>query len=240
MCHRQSLFDEMHLLSEQMSINRQESVAEVVSFINRQAYDAHQQAKELLDDAIQRILKAKEKIFNEIERNRRTKIRRLEKCLKQFDQDAVDLQTNLSQQICLSASTLVTLRRQYAFNMFNNQTESMRIYENQRDQFFDNYRHFEEMMCLREKWPFLQDALTTVYFTATKKISLDQILTLLEYRHDRVIENYRDYLLSKEETKNHSIDELFHQLSFLPRQIRFEDKVNFIELHSESEEKMKR
>lgn len=75
MCHRQSLFDEMHLLSEQMSINRQESVAEVVSFINRQAYDAHQQAKELLDDAIQRILKAKEKIFNEIERNRRTKVK---------------------------------------------------------------------------------------------------------------------------------------------------------------------
>lgn len=67
--------------------------------------------------------------------------------------------------------------------MFNDQTESMRIYENQRDRFFDHYRHFEEMMCLREKWPFLQDALTTVYFTATKNISLDQILTLLEYRH---------------------------------------------------------
>ena len=77
MCHRQSLFDEMHLLSEQMSINRQQSVVEVVSFINRQAYDAHQQAKELLDDAIKRILSARERIFSQIEKNRRTKVRRM-------------------------------------------------------------------------------------------------------------------------------------------------------------------
>lgn len=85
--------------------------------------------------------------------------------------------------MCLPASTLVTLRRQYAYNMFDPPTaESMRIYENERDRFFDHYRYFEEMMCLREKWPFLGDVLATVYFTAAKKISLDQIFTLLEYR----------------------------------------------------------
>ena len=77
MCHRQSLFDEMHLLSEQMSINRQQGVVEVVSFINRQAYDAHQQAKELLDDAIKRILCARAKILSQIEKNRRAKVRRM-------------------------------------------------------------------------------------------------------------------------------------------------------------------
>ena len=104
--------------------------------------------------------------------------------MKQFDQRAIELQTSLSEQMCLPASALVTLRRQYAYNMFDLQTaEPMRIYENERDRFFDHYRYFEEMMRLREKWPFLGDALTTVYFSAAKKISLNQIFTLLEYRH---------------------------------------------------------
>ena len=104
--------------------------------------------------------------------------------MEQFDQRATELQTSLSQQMCLSASALVTLRRQYAYNMFDPETtEPMRIYENERDRFFDHYRYFEEMMCLREKWPFLGDVLTTVYFTEAKKITLDQIFTLLEYRH---------------------------------------------------------
>jgi hypothetical protein len=39
------------------------------------------------------------------------------------------------------------------------------------------------LIYLREKWTFLQPALTTVYFPRKKDITLDKILTFLEYRH---------------------------------------------------------
>jgi hypothetical protein len=51
------------------------------------------------------------------------------------------------------------------------------------ERFFENYRYYDELINLREKWTFLQAALTTVYFPAKKDISLDKILTFLEYRH---------------------------------------------------------
>jgi len=54
-------------------------------------------------------------------------------------------------------------------------------YKNER--FFENYRYYNELINLREKWTFLQGALTTVYFPKKKDISLDKILTFLEYRH---------------------------------------------------------
>lgn len=61
------------------------------------------------------------------------------------------------------------------------------------DQFFENYRYYNELMHLRQKWPFLETALTTVYFSAKKDISLDTILTFLEYRHVSLI---RAHLIS--------------------------------------------
>jgi hypothetical protein len=51
------------------------------------------------------------------------------------------------------------------------------------ERFFDNYRYYHELMHLRQKWTFLQPALTTVYYPRKKDITLDKILTFLEYRH---------------------------------------------------------
>ena len=51
------------------------------------------------------------------------------------------------------------------------------------ERFFDNYRYYDELIQLRQKWTFLQAALTTIYFPAKKDIALDQILTFVEYRH---------------------------------------------------------
>ncbi|CAF4425775.1 unnamed protein product, partial [Adineta steineri] len=51
-------------------------------------------------------------------------------------------------------------------------------------------------------------------------ISLDKILTFLEYRHDRVLENYRDFLSTSEESKELSLkpaEDLLHELSFLSK-----------------------
>ena len=68
------------------------------------------------------------------------------------------------------------------------ETSSKLIVKNQvkNEKFFENYRYYDELINLREKWTFLQPALTTVYFPAKKDISLDTILTFLEYRHVRI------------------------------------------------------
>ena len=82
---------------------------------------------------------------------------------------------------------MLDLRRKYAYNMFDSMTSPMvkETTEIQRksEKFFDDYRYYHELVNLRQKWTFLQAALTTVYFPAKKDISLDKILTFLEYRH---------------------------------------------------------
>jgi CRISPR/Cas system-associated protein Cas10 (large subunit of type III CRISPR-Cas system) len=66
--------DDMQAISEQMSANRHQGVAEVVSFIDKQAKDAHDQAKKLVDDAIDRIVKASKNIYTYIENRRQAKV----------------------------------------------------------------------------------------------------------------------------------------------------------------------
>ena len=82
---------------------------------------------------------------------------------------------------------MLDLRRKYAYNMFDQITPSMENpsteIQRQNEKFFDDYRYYNELINLRQKWTFLQAALTTVYFPAKKDISLDKILTFLEYRH---------------------------------------------------------
>jgi len=58
---------------------------------------------------------------------------------------------------------------------------------NKTEGFFENYRYYDELINLRQKWTFLQAALTTVYFPGKKDFSLDKILTFLEYRHVSLI-----------------------------------------------------
>ncbi len=74
MCHRKSLINDMQSISKQMLLNRQQGISEVVSFIDKQTNDAHQQAKKLVNDAIDRILKASENISTYIENRRRAKV----------------------------------------------------------------------------------------------------------------------------------------------------------------------
>lgn len=92
----------------------------------------------------------------------------------------------------LPADTILNLRRKYAYNMFDISSLSAAATvtksdsdANQRknERFFQDYRCYNEFINLRQKWTFLQAALTTVYFPAKKDISLDKILTFLEYRH---------------------------------------------------------
>ncbi len=112
---------------------------------------------------------------------------RLDECLEKFDKDAELLNLKLKDQVFLPADTMLDLRRKYAYNMFDENTTNT---ENQatdlqrkNETFFDDYRYYNELINLRQKWTFLQAALTTVYFPAKKDISLDKILTFLEYRH---------------------------------------------------------
>ena len=65
----------MSSISQQMSVNRHEGVLEVMSFIDKQAKDAHDQAKKLVDDAIDRIVKASKNIYTYIENRRQAKVR---------------------------------------------------------------------------------------------------------------------------------------------------------------------
>ena len=86
---------------------------------------------------------------------------------------------------------MMDMRRKYAYNMFDGQTPksdeltAAAATDRQRknEGFIDNYRHYSELINLRQKWTFFQAALTTVYYPAKKDISLDKILTFLEYRH---------------------------------------------------------
>lgn len=61
--------------------------------------------------------------------------------------------------------------------------ESPNKIQSNSENFFDDYRYYKELINLRQKWSFFQAALTTVYYPQKKDISLDKILTFLEYRH---------------------------------------------------------
>jgi hypothetical protein len=74
MCHRKNLIDDMQSISNQMLTNRRDSISEVITFINKQSKDAHEQAKKLLDDAIERIVKASQNIYTYIENRRQAKV----------------------------------------------------------------------------------------------------------------------------------------------------------------------
>jgi len=74
MCHRKNILDDMQSISEQMTINRRQGTTEVISFIDKQAKDAHDQAKKLVDDAIDRIIKASKNIYTYIENRRQAKV----------------------------------------------------------------------------------------------------------------------------------------------------------------------
>lgn len=82
---------------------------------------------------------------------------------------------------------MLDLRRKYAYNMFDQITANVEHQptdvQRQNEVFFNDYRFYNELINLRQKWTFLQAALTTVYYPAKKDISLDKILTFLEYRH---------------------------------------------------------
>jgi len=77
MCHRKNIMDDMQSISEQMTTNRHQGVTEVISFIDKQAKDAHEQAKKLVDDAIDRIVKASKNIYTYIENRRQAKVRKI-------------------------------------------------------------------------------------------------------------------------------------------------------------------
>jgi len=79
MCHRKTLLDDMQSISDQMLSNRQQSISEVVSFIDKQAKDGHEQAKKLIDNAIDRIIKSSENIYTYIENRRSAKVIHLTK-----------------------------------------------------------------------------------------------------------------------------------------------------------------
>ena len=74
MCHRKNLLDDMQSIAKQMSNNREQGTVEVISFINQQAEDAREQAKQLIKDVIDRILKASENISRYIEQRRQVKV----------------------------------------------------------------------------------------------------------------------------------------------------------------------
>jgi len=234
MCHRKNIIDDMQSISEQMSTNRHQGVSEVVSFIDKQAKDAHEQAKKLVDDAIDRIVKASKNIYTYIENRRQAKLGRLDECLEKFDKDADLLNSKLKNEIFLPADTMLDLRRKYAYNMFdkitsNTENQSTDL-QRKNEIFFDDYRYYNELINLRQKWTFLQAALTTVYFPAKKDIALDKILTFLEYRHDRVLENYREHLSMNKESKELSLkstEELFNELSFREKKEFPKDISNF-------------
>ncbi|CAF1170311.1 unnamed protein product [Adineta ricciae] len=234
MCHRKNILDDMNAISEQMAMNRHQGVSEVMAFIDKQAKDAHEQAKKLVDDAIDRIVKASKNIHTYIENRRQAKLGRLDECLEKFDKDADYLNSQMKDEIFLSADAMLAYRRKYAYNMFDKMTPSLERQATElqmkNEKFFDDYRYYENLVNLREKWTFLQAALTTVYFPAKKDISLDKVLTFLEYRHDRVLENYRDHLSTSEESKellSKPAADLIHELSFLPKKKLSNEWENF-------------
>jgi hypothetical protein len=129
---------------------------------------------------------------------------------------------------------MLDLRRKYAYNMFDKMTPKIdkqpTDLQRKNETFFDDYRYYNELINLRQKWTFLQAALTTVYFPSKKDISLDKILTFLEYRHDRVLENYREFLSTNEDSKELSLkpaEDLLHELSFLSKKKSLPESDNF-------------
>lgn len=74
MSHRKNLLNDMQSIAKQMSMNREQGTVEVISFINQQAEDAREQAKQLIKDVIDRILKASENISRYIEQRRQIKV----------------------------------------------------------------------------------------------------------------------------------------------------------------------
>ncbi|UJR23047.1 hypothetical protein I4U23_026073 [Adineta vaga] len=234
MCHRKNIIDDMNAISEQMTMNRHQGVTEVMAFIDKQAKDAHEQAKKLVDDAIDRIVKASKNIYTYIENRRQAKLGRLDECLEKFDKDADYLNSQIKDEIFLSADTMLDYRRKYTYNMFDKMTPIMEKQatdvQSKNEKFFDDYRYYEDLVNLRQKWTFLQAALTTVYFPAKKDISLDKVLTFLEYRHDRVLENYRDFLSTNDESNELSSKpaaDLLHELSFLSKKKLTNEWENF-------------
>lgn len=111
----------------------------------------------------------------------------MDECLEKFDNDAQLLDSKLKSQVFIPADVMLDLRRKYAYNMFDSMTpkteEQPTDSQRKNEQFFDDYRHYSDLINLRQKWTFLQAALTTVYYPAKKDISLDKVLTFLEYRH---------------------------------------------------------
>ncbi|CAF0933219.1 unnamed protein product [Rotaria sordida] len=224
MCHRKNILDDMRSIYEQMEINRRIGAAEVITFIDKQAKDAHDQAKKLIDDAIDRIVQASKNIYTYIENRRQAKLGRLDECLELFDKDSDLLESKLKNDIFLPADIMLNLRHKYAYNMFDKitsiiETKSTEL-QHKNEIFFDDYRYYKELINLRRKWAFFQAALTTVYYPMKKDISLDKILTFLEYRHDRVLDNYREFLSTNEDSKELSLkpaEDLLNDLSFLSK-----------------------
>ena len=102
------------------------------------------------------------------------------------------LNSKLSRQIFLPANQTLELRRKYAYNMFDRSPLTTTTtttkskcddHQHKNEEFFKDYRYYDELINLRHKWTFLQGALTTVYFPGRKDFSLDKIITFLEYRH---------------------------------------------------------
>ncbi|CAF0951126.1 unnamed protein product [Didymodactylos carnosus] len=228
MSHRKNIFDEMMAIRKQMIEDRRQGVAEVTKFIDKQAQDAKEQAKALVDDALERLKKASENIYNYIDNRRQAKLARIEESLHIYDNEIKNIDEFLDHKRFLGASRMSVLRKLYGYNMFydniHDEKNSSKLMvpvvsqqQRENEKFFGNYRYYDELINLREKWPFLQRALTTVYFPARKDISLDKIITFLEYRHDRVLENYREHLNETKSLSNSitTVDDLLLGLSFL-------------------------
>lgn len=234
LCHRKNILDDMQSISDQMKTNRHQGIAEVAAFIDKQSKDAHDQAKKLVDDAIDRIVKASKNIYAYIENRRLAKLGRLDECLEKFDKDFQILNSKLTEQTFLPADQMLDLRQKYAYNMFDSISVPVEaattVQQAENEKFFNDYRFYHELINLRQKWTFFQAALTTVYFPAKKDISLDKILTFLEYRHDRVLENYREHLSTNEDSKDLALkptEDLLNQLSFLSRKLLPTESENF-------------
>jgi len=108
--------------------------------------------------------------------------------------------------------------------------------QKQNEQFFQNYRLYDQLINLRLKWSFLSPALTTCYYPAKKEFSMDKVLTFLEFRHDRILENYQNHLLAIQEEKQPgalqtkcNLVDLLKGLSFIrhPPKLRHDSDENF-------------
>lgn len=73
-CHQKHIAIDVESISEKISLNREQGVSEVTAFIDKQAKDAHEQAQQLIDDAINRIVKASQNIYTHIENRRIAKV----------------------------------------------------------------------------------------------------------------------------------------------------------------------